>query len=212
MSVRMPVLGTLGALRLLAFALVGTGSSEGQGRTQLLPPEQFARIADQGARSRALFTEAAKVMTSPRCVNCHPAGNHPLQGEDEHVHEPAVACGEANDGVPGLHCSACHTDRNVNVTGATTYQSIPGSARWSLAPVEMAWQGKSIGDICNQIKDPKHNGGRDLALLHEHMATDDIVAHGWDPGAGRTAAPGTQKVFGELIQAWIDTGAACPAS
>jgi hypothetical protein len=196
------------------FALAGASSSQslsdGRERASLKSPSNFADIADRGARSRALFTEAAKVITSPRCVNCHPAGDHPLQGSDGHVHRPEVWRGDVGDGVPGLHCAACHTDRNVNVTGATTYDSIPGNARWSLAPVEMAWQGRTIHDICEQIKDPARNGGRTLALLHDHMANDDIVAHGWDPGAGRTPAPGSQKEFGELIQAWIDTGAACP--
>jgi hypothetical protein len=198
------------------FALTGASLSaslsDGQEHASLKSPSDFAGITDREARSRALFVEAAKVITNPRCVNCHPAGDHPLQSSDEHVHQPEVWRGDAGDGVPGLHCATCHTDRNVNVTGATTYDSIPGSPRWSLAPIEMAWQGKTTHDICEQIKDPARNGGRTLALLHDHMANDDIVAHGWDPGAGRTPAPGSQKVFGELIQAWIDAGAACPSS
>jgi hypothetical protein len=28
-----------------------------------------------------------------------------------------------------------------------------------MAPGEMAWQGKSLAQICEQIKDPQHNGG-----------------------------------------------------
>jgi hypothetical protein len=74
----------------------------------------------------------------------------------------------------------------------------------------MAWQGKPLGEICRQLKDPKRNGGRDLALLHEHAARDDLIAWGWQPGAGRDPAPGTQQLFGALVQAWIDTGAQCP--
>ena len=74
----------------------------------------------------------------------------------------------------------------------------------------MSWQGKSIGDICRQIKDPNRNGGRDLKLLHEHMASDDVVAWAWQPGEGRLPAPGTQEMFGQLIEAWIETGAQCP--
>ena len=54
------------------------------------------------------------------------------------------------------------------------------------------------------------NGGRDLAQIHEHMAKDDLVAYGWKPGTGRAPAPGTQERAGELIQAWIDSGAECP--
>jgi hypothetical protein len=91
-----------------------------------------------------------------------------------------------------------------------SYRSIPGQPRWDLAPIEMAWQGKSLGELCRQLKDPAHNGGRTLAQLHDHAATDDIVAWGWHPGEGRRPAPGNQEIFGQLIQAWIDAGAECP--
>ena len=43
----------------------------------LAPPERFDSIADTAARSAALFTELGKVLTHPRCTNCHPAGDHP---------------------------------------------------------------------------------------------------------------------------------------
>jgi hypothetical protein len=206
------------ALTLLAAGLAAGGlyvsAAHGQATSPatLRAPAAFAGIADPAARSRALFTEAAKVLTSPRCMNCHPAGDHPLQGDDHHVHQPPVARGAAGAGVPGLPCAACHTSRTVDLYpgAAASYQSIPGHPRWQLAPLEMAWEGKSVGDICRQIKDKNRNGGRDLALLQEHIAKDDLLAYGWNPGAGRTPAPGTQAQAGALIQAWIDTGAECP--
>jgi hypothetical protein len=188
-----------------------TASPQAQERKELRAASTFAGIQDTGARSRALFSEAAKVITNPRCVNCHPAADHPLQGNNQHIHQPPVYRGEAGTGIPGLQCAACHSDRNFNLSDEASYQSIPGNPRWGLAPIEMAWEGKSIGQICEQLKDTKRNGGRDLALLQEHMAKDDIVAHGWDPGTGRDPVPGTQEIFGELIRAWIDTGAACPS-
>ena len=57
---------------------------------ELRPPSAFAAVSDPAERSRALFAEAAKVLTSPRCMNCHPAGDHPLQGDDHHIHQPPV--------------------------------------------------------------------------------------------------------------------------
>ena len=57
----------------------------------------------------------------------------------------------------------------------------------------MAWEGKSLGDICRQLKDTKLNGGRDLAMLQEHIAKDDLVAWGWNPGPGRQPAPARRK-------------------
>ena len=74
----------------------------------------------------------------------------------------------------------------------------------------MGWQGMKTDAICRQLKDPARNGGRTLEKIHEHMAVDTLVGWAWDPGLGRNPAPGTQKVFGELIAAWIETGAACP--
>jgi hypothetical protein len=188
-----------------------TGDTEAQSRDELRPPTAFAAITDPQARSRALFTEAAKVIMSPRCMNCHPAGNHPLQGNDQHPHFPPVMRGADGGGVPGNTCRGCHTDRNFTIVGGGgSYQSIPGHPRWGLAPIEMAWEGKSPGEICAQLKDRNRNGGRDLALLHEHLAKDDLIAWGWNPGLGREPVPGTQARLGELIQAWIDAGAQCP--
>ena len=108
----------------------------------LRPLASFSGISDQGERSRALFNEIAKVVTHPRCMNCHPAGNHPLQGNDRHEHLPPVPRGDAGLGVAGLNCATCHTERNFTLVGATTYKSIPGHPRWQLAPIEMAWEGK----------------------------------------------------------------------
>ena len=53
--------------------------------------------------------------------------------------------------------------------------AILGAPSWGLAPIEMAWQGKTVREICQQLKDPSRNGNRDLALVHEHAAGDDLV-------------------------------------
>jgi len=201
----------LGAALVAALSCV-PARAQTNAAIELRPPAAFDSIADRAARSRALFAEAAKVITSPRCMNCHPAGDHPTQGDDWHPHDPPVERGASGDGVPGAPCQACHLSRTVDLfPGAVaSYQSIPGHLRWELAPLEMAWQGKSTAEICRQLKDKSRNGGRDLAMLHEHVAKDDLVAYGWLPGKGRVPAPGTQQLAGELVQAWIDTGAECP--
>ena len=182
--------------------------AEMEQRTSLKPAASFNKIADKNARSVALFQEAGKVITHPRCANCHPV-DHPTQADDRHPHMPVVSRGEDGHG-EGLHCASCHTAKNVWV-GGTHIVTIPGNPKWALAPASMAWQGKSLGEICAQIKDPARNGGKTLAQIQQHMASDELVAWGWNPGLGRTPAPGTQAQLGDLIQAWIDTGAKCPA-
>ena len=81
---------------------------------------------------------------------------------------------------------------------------------WHLAPLSMAWQQRSLGEICAQVKDPARNGGQTLEQIVEHMANDPLVGWAWKPGGGREPAPGTQAAFGALVKAWADSGAACP--
>jgi hypothetical protein len=39
-------------------------------------------------------------------------------------------------------------------------------------------EGKTVGDTCRQLKVTSRNGWRDLAILQEHIAKDDLVAWG----------------------------------
>ena len=172
----------------------------------LKSPRDFAAISDPTERSRALFAEMGKVIQSPRCQNCHPVGQRPTQGDDMHPHLPLVVRGADDQGAIAMRCATCHQIANFQPAG------VPGAPKWHIAPVAMAWQGKSLGAICEQIKDPARNGQRSLAQIHDHMAHDKLVGWGWHPGGLRAPAPGTQAQFGALIDAWIQTGAACPAA
>jgi hypothetical protein len=172
--------------------------------TTLKPLASFASIKDPKARSVALFGEVGKVIQSPRCLNCHPAGDRPTQTNAMRPHMPWVVRGDGGIGATGLRCTTCHHDANFDPAG------VPGNPKWQLAPIEMAWQGKTLGQICRQIKDPARNGGKDMPALIHHMAEDELVGWGWHPGGKRTPAPGTQKQFGELFKAWADSGAHCP--
>src|ERR1700754_4648671 len=117
----------------------------------LKSPTDFTSIANPAERSRMIFNEIGKVLTHPRCMNCHPAGDHPLQGADRREHSPPAWRAEAT-GFPG-NCHECHTDANFTLPQAASYKSIPGHPRWDLAPLSMACQGKSLNDICRQLKD-----------------------------------------------------------
>ena len=171
---------------------------------ELLAVADFDVIADRAARSRALFGEIARVLVHPRCINCHPAGDTPHQRMTMELHDPPVVRGPKDNGVAGMECTSCHQDRNQALT------RVPGAPNWHLAPIEMAWVGKSVSYICNQLKDPKRNGGKTLAEIVEHNGHDELVAWGWAPGADREPAPGTQAQFGALTAAWAQTGAECP--
>jgi hypothetical protein len=170
----------------------------------LATPESFSAIGDTEKRSAAMFTELGKVLTHPRCVNCHPAGDRPHQGELGRLHQPPVERGADGHGLTAMRCSICHQGANFDPG------RVPGHPEWHLAPREMAWEGRTLGEICAQIKDPARNGGRSPEDLVHHIGTDTLVGWAWAPGFGRRPAPGTQKQAGALVEAWVKTGAVCP--
>jgi hypothetical protein len=173
--------------------------------SELRPASSFAGIADPRARSIALFEEAGKVLTHPRCVNCHPASDRPLQTDRMRPHEPLVVRGADGHGAPGMACTTCHGNANYDPA------HVPGDPHWHLPPASMAFDGRSIGQICEQIKDPARNGNRDIPTILRHVVEDSLILWAWSPGVGRTPAPGTNAEFGALLRAWADAGAHCPA-
>ena len=171
-------------IALFAIALstaIGTAvaQSEPKGSAGLKSPADFESMGDEVERSIALFNEMGKVLQHPRCVNCHPRGDSPLQGMAMEEHEPPVVRGVGNFGAPGMRCMACHGPDNVAYQ--TNEGSIPGHPRWHLAPSEQAWEGKTLGAICEQLKDEERSH-MPLAELQEHNATDTLVGWGWNPG------------------------------
>jgi hypothetical protein len=173
--------------------------------TELRSADAFAGIADARARSVALFEEAGKVLQHPRCMNCHPAGERPRQTDQRRLHQPVVVRGKDGHGAPGMACATCHGGANFDPA------RVPGNPHWALAPASMAWEGKTLGEICAQLQDPERNGGRDVAAILKHATSDSLVLWAWQPGPGRTPAPGSNAEFGNLLTAWAQTGAHCPA-
>lgn len=201
---RLLVVLVVGACGSKQAAPVGSAELRAVQPNELHAVTEFDGIRDRATRSKALFGEMARVLTHPRCINCHPSGDTPHQRMALELHDPPVVRGPADAGVAGMECTTCHQDRNQPLT------RVPGAPKWHLAPIEMAWVGKSVPYICNQIKDPKRNGGKTLAQLVAHNGHDELVGWGWAPGADREPAPGTQAQFGALTAAWVETGAECP--
>ncbi len=174
----------------------------------LQTPAAFADITDAQERAAALFTEMNKVISHPRCANCHPRSGGPTQGDDMRPHEPPVVRG-AGLGAAGMECFTCHGDENVEF--ASMKGSVPGARPWHLPPPSMGWAGAGAAQICAQIKDRELNGGRSLDDIVAHNTTDHLVNWAWNPGEGRKPAPGDQETFGALTAAWVEAGAHCPA-
>ncbi len=179
----------------------------------------FARYAAAAAPSASpqpvaasgdgtLFTAFVPVLRHPRCMNCHSQGDYPRQGDDGHPHTMNIRRGPVGFGVTAVKCSTCHQDHNLD--GA---HLPPGAPGWRLPPpsMPMIWQGLTDAQICESIKDPKQNRGRNLDQLVEHLTADKLVMWGWNPGEGRTPVPIPHDEFSTMVKQWQAAGAPCPA-
>jgi hypothetical protein len=158
----------------------------------------------------AAFETVRTVLQSPRCVNCHPRGDAPLQGDDGHVHLQFVQRGPEGRGVNGLNCATCHA--RANPPASYGAHMPPGvSTEWRLPPPQhrMVFAGVDSKSLCEQLKDPKRNGGKTMAELDHHVAEDALVLWGWSPGFGRNPVPIAHEEFVRAFRTWAAAGAPC---
>ncbi len=158
--------------------------------------------------SVAAFMQVYKVLLSPRCVNCHPSGDVPLQGDDSHLHTMFPKRGKDGHGVYAMKCSNCH--QPTNTSGLHTP---PGNSNWHLPPADMrmVFQGKTPHQLAKQLVDPQQNGHKSKEQLIAH-ATDALVVAAWNPGEGRTLPPMSHEKFKKAWITWITKGAYAPRS
>ncbi len=165
---------------------------------------------DDVEESHKAFDRMMEVLTHKRCVNCHPAGDAPLQGEDSHVHHFGVKGGEDGHGVPALSCNSCHQVENNDLAG------IPGAPDWHLAPISMAWEGLSRVEIAQSMTDPERNGGKNIHQIEEHLTEHALVLWAFDPGVDsegtpREVPPVSKEDYIAAVKKWVETGAHIPA-
>lgn len=152
------------------------------------------------------FATVYKVLMSPRCMNCHPAGDVPLQGDDSHLHTMAPKRGTDGKGVYAMKCANCHQE--TNTPGLHTP---PGNPDWHLPPADMkmVFQGKTPHELARQLVDKKKNGNKDLKKLIGHV-DDGLVLGAWNPGEGRTLPPVSHAEFKKAWLTWLNKGAYAP--
>jgi hypothetical protein len=174
-----------------------TGAVQGAGAAQ----------ATDAAASRTAFLEVYRVLMHPRCMNCHPSGDAPLQGDDSHPHIQNVQRGKDGKGKYALKCANCHQEKNLPGENMP-----PGNPNWHLPGPEtpLVFQGKRPRELADQLKDPTRNGGKTLKQLVEHVTHDKLVLWGWEPGDGRTKPPLSHDEFAKKFREWVKEGAASP--
>ncbi len=163
--------------------------------------------AENEAAARAAFLAAYPVFMHPRCMNCHPVGDAPLQGDDSHPHTQNVQRASDGKGKYALKCTNCH--QHQNLPGGNMP---PGVPNWHMLPedMKMIFEGRSAGELCRQFKDPAQNGGKSIADLLHHVGEDPLVLWGWSPGEGRSTPALSHGEFVRRMQEWAQNGAACP--
>lgn len=186
-----------------AIALMSYGFDD---RPALLSNKKTTTAAKDSIASVRAFQDVYKVLMSPRCMNCHPAGDIPLQGDDSHLHTMFPKRGKDGKGLYAMKCSNCH--QPTNTPGIHTP---PGAPDWHLPPsnMKMIFQGKTPRELALQLVDLKRNGNKNKQQLLDH-AKDGLVKAGWNMGEGRKPPPLTYNEFVKAWNTWIETGAYAP--
>ena len=187
-------------LLLAVFALGAVGLAACAGSEREGAPSPVA-----SPEADAAFDVVYSVLQHPRCVNCHPAGDRPLQFDDGRPHAMNVVRGDDDRGLAGMRCAGCHGGANLPVP-----HTPPGVASgWRLAPREMVFEGLSKQELAGMLLDPERSHMTPEQLV-EHVERDSLVHWGWDPGPGREPVPVAHADFVAAFRTWIEAGAPVP--
>ena len=174
------------------------------------PPVSPVLQSPDPAAGVAAFATVRAVLQHPRCQNCHPAGDAPLQGDDSHVHAQNVHRGQDGRGDVGEECATCHGPANPPSNYGLHVP--PGASEgWHMPKAEekLVFVGLAPRALCEQVKDPARNGGKDMAALRKHLDSS-LVTWGWSPGFGRAPVPTPYATFVSAWETWAAAGAPCP--
>ncbi len=194
-------------MRVRTLLFVAAAGLAGCAPSASTPPQS---IPDARSEAVAAFATVQKVLQHPRCQNCHIPGDAPLQFDAGLPHQMAVVRGENGMGAPGLPCSTCHEARNPPASFGP--QAPPGAPNWQLPPPEMkmVFISLSPASLCATVKDPQKNGGKDFDALVKHVAEDELVGWGWNPGGDRAPVPIPREEFVAKFKQWAAAGGPCP--
>ncbi|MDV6167196.1 hypothetical protein R1T16_02090 [Flavobacterium sp. DG1-102-2] len=192
---------------LLSVSALAMAFSFNNDKTKVSEYSPIKEVKKDSVASVKAFQKVYTVLMSPRCMNCHPIGDVPLQGEDSHIHQMMPQRGKDGKGIYAMKCTNCHQPENT-----PGLHMPPGHPDWHLPPADMkmVFEGKTAHELAKQLIDPSQNGHKDLKKLIEH-ADDGLVKTGWNPGEGLKKPPLSHKEFKKAWIEWIEKGAYAPA-
>lgn len=167
---------------------------------------EYYRYNKDSVESVKAFMQVYRVLMSPRCMNCHPSGDIPLQGDSSVLHKMSPKRGRDGKGLYAMKCANCHQTENTEGLNKP-----PGSPNWHLPPanMKMVFQGRTPNQLAKQLVDRKRNGNKSMTDLLHH-ADDELVLVAWNPGEGRTHPPMSHAEFKKAWTTWISKGAYAP--
>lgn len=191
------------ALILFIVALTTSAFKEESGNGSV---PGYKSVNSDSVESVKAFLEVYKVLMHPRCMNCHPAGDQPLQGDDSRIHTMKTQRGKDGKGLYAAKCANCHQPENT-----PGLHTPPGNPKWSLPPADMkmVFQGRTARQLALQIMDYNTNGHKNKMQLIEH-ARDTLVKAAWNMGEGRTPPPLSYDAFVKAWDTWIEKGGYAP--
>ena len=194
------------AVIAVLFAVIVLTTSAFKGNNIAADVTGCKSVNTDSAESVQAFLQVYKVLMSPRCMNCHPAGDQPLQGDDSRIHTMKAQRGKDGKGVYAAKCSNCHQPENT-----PGLHTPPGNPKWSLPPanMKMVFQGRTARQLALQIMDYNKNGHKNKKQLLEH-ARDTLVKAAWNMGEGRTPPPLSYDAFLKVWDTWIQKGGYAP--
>ena len=200
---------TLSAVIIVAVSTV-TISYSADSEITLTPPPEGSVSEEQGL---AAWSRIYEVASHPRCANCHtgesdrPMWSGPGYGKARY-HGMNIRAGKSRMGAETVMCQTCHS--TTEYPQDTPHAAPRVGMSWRLAPPEAHWFGQTTSTICNQLRDPALNGGRDAGQLAEHLNHDLILHWAWSPGPGREPAPYNLQAHVNDILIWGVAGMPCP--
>jgi hypothetical protein len=183
-------------------------SKQNKGRAAHIKTRETKEATDKRAlKSKEAFLKAYTVFTHPRCMNCHPKGDIPLQGDDSHLHAQGVQRGREGKGVLALKCKNCHQEANLKGVNQP-----PGNPHWQMPPMnrKMVFEGMSPKQLAIHFKDNQFTGFKKLEDMIEHVEKESLVLNSFVPIDGCEKLPMSHKEFVESVKEWIVKGAAVP--
>ena len=198
----------LAVMAIIVAMVTGMASASLHERDDVGKEEILEAGKRDSIKSVKAFMQVYEVLISPRCVNCHPAGDVPLQGEEQHLHAMLPQRGIDGKGVSAMKCATCH--QSTNTPGV---HMPPGNPNWHLPPADMkmVFQGRTPHQLAKQLVDPDQNGHKSMEQLLAH-ASDGLVTGGWNPGEGRSLPPMSYEAFAQAWVTWIKKGAYAPSA